>query len=188
MESLLTFRVSNSNLIEQTSIEKKETMLKKNLMILTSIFILTSLCSEIFGQSIVKNEEDEFTGNRVIQSSSERIEHEGFTGRAFVSAFYNEGSYFLILEVYSSDSWQLLSANTTNFIIDDDRKEYELLRIDTDTSSGGTIEQYGIILSASEFEKFGNAEDLRFRANRNIYTITQEAKDSFLLVLNELQE
>lgn len=163
-------------------------MLKKYLIILTGVFILSSFCSELFGQSIAKNEEDEFTGNRVIQSSAERIEHEGFTGRSFVSAFYNEGRYIMIIEVASTDSWQLLSANTANFIIDGEREEHQLLRIDTDTQSGGTIERYGIMLSASEFEKFGNAEDLRFRANRNVYTVTQEAKDTFLLVSNEVHE
>lgn len=163
-------------------------MLSKTFIAFIAIFILSSFSAELIGQSIIKNEEDEFTGNRIIQSSSERIEHEGFSGSALVSAFYNEGSYFMILSVISRDSWQLLSANTANFIIDDERAEYDLLRIDTDTSGGGTTEQYGIVLSESEFAKFGNAEDLRFRANRNIYTITQEAKDSFLLVLNELQE
>lgn len=161
---------------------------KKQVTLFIFLFFSSGLMTVLNGQSIIKNEVDEFTGNRVIQSDYERIEHDGFSGRAFVSAFYNEGTYLLVLTVRSNDSWQLLSTDAAYFIIDGERESYNINQFESDVSNDSTMMQYSITLSESEFESFGKAEEIKFRINRNVYTLSQEAIKSFSLVLDTLKE
>lgn len=147
--------------------------------------LLLAFTIQVNAQELVKNQVDEFTGNKVIQSSYEIIEHTGFSGRAYLSTFYSD-SPVLMINVISRDSWQILGAKKAQFIIDEERKEYSLHQIDTEIQSGSVIESYGIIMTKKELVQLANASDIRFRINRNVYTVTQNAKGGIQLLLNEI--
>lgn len=156
----------------------------------TSVAIALSFLLTIgaFGQSLSQNEIDEFSGERVVVAEHVLIEHEGFSGRANIFPAYTGNRYLLILTVMSRDSWQILSADNAQFIIDEDRNRFSLLRIDTDINRGNVVEQYGMEFNQQEFEKIANASDVRFRINGNVYTVNQEAKDSVQLVIDTVNE
>ncbi len=161
---------------------------KHQVTLLLFLLLISGSLSSLHAQSLTQDKVDEFTGDRIIQSESEKIDHEGFSGRTYISAFYNEGTYVMIITVISNDSWQLLSTNTAYFLIDGERESHDLKRVETDVSSGTTTERHAIILSESEFERFGEAEEIRFKAGGNVYTLSQEAIKSFSLVLDTLEE
>ena len=156
----------------------------------TSIAIALSFLLTIgaFGQSLSQNEIDEFSGERVVAAESISIEHEGFSGTARIIPAYTNNEYVFILTVMSRDSWQILGADNAQFIIDEDRNRFSLLRIDTDTNRGNVVEQYGMKFNQQEFEKIANASDVRFRINGNVYTVNQEVKDSVQLVIDTVNE
>lgn len=151
-------------------------------LLLTFTLLFTS---QITAQSLVQNKTDEFTGNRVVQSDDEQISHDGFSGKSYIGAIYTSGDYAIILTVVSNDSWQLLSTDKAYVVSDGERMDFRLHRFETDVSSGVTIEQYGILVSRDELRQFADSNDFRIRANRNIYTVSVQAKDAFRLVLNE---
>lgn len=159
---------------------------KKELTTLLVLFFFIGGLTELNGQSLVKNEEDEFTGDRVIQSEFVKIDHEGYRGTAYISAFYVEGTYALVITISSNDSWQLLGTETASFFIDGERESYSLERIGTDVSSD--TERYGIMLSESGFNKFGQAEEIKFRAKGNVHTFNKQAINSFSIVLDALDK
>lgn len=151
---------------------------------LLTILIL-AFTVQVNAQELVKNEVDEFTGDKVIQSSYELIEHTGFSGGVYLSAFYSD-SPVLMINVLSRDSWQILGAKSARFLIDGERIEHSLHQIDTEIESGSVVESYGIILTKKELAELANADDIRFRINRNVYTVTQNAKAGIQLLLNEI--
>ena len=155
--------------------------------LLTLLFAASTFTIGAHAQEIIQSEVDEFSGNMVVQSSFEEIEHEGFPGSADVSVLYVEGDYGIVLTVTSRDSWQLLGADQVQFIIDDDREAFDLLRMETETSGGTTQEEYLILLSLSDLSALASADDVRFRADRNVYTVTPNAQEAMELVINEVE-
>ena len=155
-----------------------------HLLFISTLIILVPFIS--LSQSLIKDEVDEFTGNHIIQTDHVRISHEGYSGRSFVSFAHIEGDNYMIITVMSRDSWQILGADVARFIIDENRKGFDLIRMDTDVGRGTTTERYAIILTIDDFISLRDADDVRFRINRNIYELNDEAKKSIGLVVNRL--
>jgi hypothetical protein len=156
--------------------------------LITLLAITLVIAMQANAQGLIKNEIDEFSGNRIIQSDYIKIDHEGFSGRAFTTAMYSEGDYFLVLNTYSNDSWQLLSTDSADFVIDGQRSTKDLYNVDSDVDGGVVMESKAFILSKDEFEEFASAETVKFRANRNIYTLTDKAKQGIRIVLTEINK
>lgn len=172
-------------------------MVKKSLLTAAGVLMLSVIFCEAFGQTIVINEYDELTGNRRIFSSTESILHEGFRGSAAVEvrfgrikvdslAYYE--SYTMGLEVSSLDGFQLFPSGSAYFVIDDERAQYELNRGKVERRGEVAFESSYLRLNKADFERFGKAADLRFSIGGDVYTVTQNAKDAFLLVFNKLQD
>lgn len=135
---------------------------------------------------IAENNIDEFTGYRIIRSKFVEIGHENFPGRAILSATFIEGEHMLHLSVRSDDSWQLLGAETAYFLIDGRQKRFSINEIDSDVSGGTTSEDYAIPLTKEEFSSLGEANEIRFRINGNVYELPTIAIQSISLVEEEV--
>lgn len=170
---------------------------KKTLLIIAGIWMFSSVYTEVFSQTIERIAYDEFTGNRTIITSHEAIQHAGFTGSASVTASFGRietetagvtDVYAMSIQVSSLDGFQMFPADSVYFMIDDERAQYELFQTEVERRGEGTFESSFIELNETDFEKFGKAKDLRFSIHGNVFTLTQNAKDAFLLVLNELNK
>ena len=143
-----------------------------------------------YAQEIETDETDEFSGERVVNTSLHQIEHEGFSGRARIFFLYttnsNTSPYTFVFTVMSRDGWQVLGDDTAEFIVDDGRETRNLTRVDTDTSGGRTSESYAIAFTEDDLRDLGLAEDVRFRVNGNIYRLTNEAKEAAQLIVNRV--
>lgn len=143
-----------------------------------------------YAQEIVEDSEDEFNGARKVRTSTHQIDHEGFSGSARIVYLHvgeaETGSYGMALNVRSRDSWQILGSDTAEFIVDEKRATYDLSRSNTDISGGITSEVYIIASTQGELREIGVAEDVRFRVNGNVYTLTNEAKEAARLIVDRV--
>ena len=170
--------------------------MKKNLLLTAAVTLLFfTVYDAATGQTFEVNRYDEATGNRILVTNNEKIDHEGFTGSAFVSAMFgrdktesNEHTehYTLVIEIFSEDGFEVFNADSVNFTIDDEMVRYKLFVIATERREQSNFESCFVQLTKTDFERFGKARDLRFRILNNDFTITQNAKDALLLVLREI--
>jgi len=148
-----------------------------------AIFILILLIPTlVFGQSISRDGVDEFSGRLVIQTESIRIGHEGFSGEVELSFAYIGGDIMMLIMLTSRDSWQLTRAQSIAMIIDERRETFDLNRLNTKVFRGGVYESHIVFLNPELLLAISEAGDVRFRANRNIFTLNNKAKQSARLL------
>jgi hypothetical protein len=169
--------------------------MKRDLMLIAVVpLMFTAILGEAAGQTFKMDEYHEDSGNRILLTSNEQIDHDGFTGSVFVAASFarinseDTESYSFHIEVHSNDGFEMFTADSVNFFIDDEREQYKLFVSAAERREESNFESGFIQLKKTEFEKFGKATDLRFRIHNNDFTVSQNAKDAFLLVLNTLKE
>lgn len=153
--------------------------------LLTVLFFLGAT-GLIHAQEITRDGEDDFRGERIVETSREQIEHEGFPGSSRVTFLYAYRSYLLALIVTSSAGWQIYGDDTAEFIVDENRRTYNIELLSTDRNQGVTSGHYGISLEEGEVRELGSAEDVRFRINGNVYTLTDEAKEAAQLIVDRV--
>lgn len=172
-------------------------MRKKCFPIVAGTLIFLSIFGGAFGQTYERNEYLEDSGSRILVTENEKIDHTGFAGSAFVAASYvrmkADGdefieSYSFHIEVFSDDGFEMFTADSANFIIDNETAQYKLFVSAAERREESNFESGFIQLNKSDFEKIRAATDLRFRIHNNDYTVTQNAKHAFFLVLNTLKE
>ena len=152
-----------------------------------AILILILLIPALtFGQSISRDVTDEFSGNRIIQTESIRIDHEGFGGITSISFVYHEGDVVMLIEIASRDSWQLTRAKSIDTIIDERRESFDILRLNSKASRGVVYESYIAYLDMDWLLIISEAGDVRFRANRNVFTLNKKVKQSAKLLYDRV--
>ena len=160
---------------------------RAKLVLLAVLAFLFVFVGPAAGQSIELDEEDEFTGDRVVRSSFESVDHDGFSGRARMSVAYIGDSYALTLLTRSRDSWQFLNSDKAYFIIDEARVTHDLDRLGTETTRGAVIEHYAFLLTPEELLQIAGGTDVRFRAAGNIFTVGESTKANIQLVLDAVE-
>jgi len=148
-------------------------------------YLLTLLLLTFTAQAqiIQTNDVDEFTGMERIVSSWESVNQDSFSGKVQSAVAYLDGEYYMLIQVLSNDSWQILGANEALFLVDEKRLSYKIHEMDSEVESGYILESYIIEVDA---DKFFNASHVKLRINGIVYELSYKAINSFKLVRDNI--
>lgn len=159
---------------------------------ITITFLLVLMTTpSVFGQAeIIKNETDEFSQKRVVQTSfvDVRVEEQGSERltHSTVSIAYVEGDWALVLNT-SSESWAFLGQDNAYFIADGQNLEADLGRAESEVQDDGRVmEQSVVFLTADMREAFASSETVRMKAGRYVLDISQAVDKEIQTIQAEL--
>jgi hypothetical protein len=145
-----------------------------------------------FGQEaeIIKNETDEFSQKRIVQTNfvDVRVEEQGSERltRSTISVAYVEGDWALVLNT-SSESWALLGQDNAYFIAGEQNLEAELNRSDSEVQDDGRVTERNVVFMTTEMRKaFARSETVRMKAGRYVFDISRAVDNEIQTIQAEL--
>lgn len=162
--------------------------MKTTVSTLLAFFLSVTLA---FGQAeIIKNETDEFTGNRLVQTDWTTVTVQESGDEPLyskqMSVFYNEGRWMLVL-VSTSDSWAFLGTDTTYFLADGEQFERQFGRGETKVEDRSVREQYIVVFTEDMRSAFERADRVRMKAGSYVLDITDAVDGEIEAIRNEIQ-
>lgn len=158
----------------------------------TALLLVLFALQPAFGQEaeIIKNETDEFSQKRIVQTSfvDVRVEEQGSERltHSTISVAYVEGDWALVLNT-SSESWALLGQDNAYFIAGDQNLEAELNRSDSEVQDGGRVTEQNVVFMTTEMRKaFARSGTVRMKAGRYVFDISQAVDDEIQTIQAEL--
>jgi hypothetical protein len=145
-----------------------------------------------FGQEaeIIKNETDEFSQKRIVQTNfvDVRVEEQGSERLIYstISVAYVEGDWALVLNT-SSESWALLGQDNAYFIAGEQNLEAELNRSDSEVQDDGRVTERNVVFMTTEMRKaFARSETVRMKAGRYVFDISRAVDNEIQTIQAEL--
>jgi len=152
---------------------KYKTQIIKGLTAGIFFCILFGISISAFGQGC---ETDKFTGKRKCQTPVIDLKTNNSV-RANVIGVHN-GDATGIVFTFASEEWRYLNNDKIYFLIDGERKSFQLYTVDREVNSSGysvgVIEQYAIILTTSELNRLAEATTIQFRIGSDEYRLPTE--------------
>lgn len=124
-------------------------------------------------------ETDEFSGEKEISCDYVDIAVEDQPAERLTSsrAMFVSIDGETVLIVYSkSDSWNFLDVDSAYALIDNNRAEWSLKRIETQTTDYGSVEElHGMVVTRSELRRIANSQTFRMRVGGAVYDLSDTA-------------
>lgn len=158
-----------------------------------ALIALSSLSTSIYAQETIKCETDEFQGTTLCKTESIKLStSDSDVSRATLHLVYIfEIESYLLVPSITSGEWQYTKTDRVYFLIDGERANYKLHKVDGKESGSTIIEQYYIQLGAKDAERFSRAKEVRFKIDNDIYNLSTDAKgklEALIRKTNELQK